>query len=394
MRRTSIRSIYYDFDLSAPVLVCFAAFLVYMCILIRKPDWVHIQKYGIPAFAMLACFGAAEEYKLFSGGSYLLHGFLMITLIILLIIESAGIVWQCIIRNRQANPHHFIPKHLPELVMTVLSVVVLISLYEMKPSVQNGTYSPELGGYLNQCADDLETSLEIAGNSRVFSAYASALEVATGQYQPTGTDYIIHCLTDETRQHYLDVFRQQNFEVVSTIRLNYSSYGRWIRNANWFFYREVYGNYHMVGSNSYADYWKPGALTESRYSGTITVQSARIDDSTVRISVNAKEPVSGIADVFLRCRSERRKGKASFLLRQQIIGVRPQILEKGVMNEWALRAASQEYIPIQIQNGTGSVDLTVYPLHSAELYIDEVSCENVFLEEYLSCDTDDEVTDE
>lgn len=263
----------------------------------------------------------------------------------------------------------------------------------MKPEVQKGVYSPELGGRLDKCADDLETSLEIAGNSRVFSAYASALEAATGQFQPTGTDYIIHCLSDESRQQYLDVFRRQDFEVVSTIRLDYDTFGPWIRNANWFFYREVYENYHMVGSNTYADYWKPGASDESRYNGKITVQSVLLDDSSVMVTVHTQEPVSGIADVFLRCRSERRKGKASFLLRQQIIGVRPEIMETGAVNVWALRADLQEYIPIPIQNGTGSVYLTVYPQHSAELYIDEASCERVFLEKYLSYHTDDEVTD-
>lgn len=76
---------------------------------------------------------------------------------------------------------------------------------------------------------------EYVGEEKVFSTYASALEVMTDQFQPSGTDYIIHVLGDKPRQEYLETFCEWDFRYVTTIKETYDEWEYWVRNANCFF---------------------------------------------------------------------------------------------------------------------------------------------------------------
>ena len=374
---------YYDVDLSVPVLLCLALCAGYLILLIRKISWENVRRFGVPAFAMLSCFGAAEEYKLFSGGGWIFHDFLIGTLLILIYTELVNLIRLLIVRLKPAER---ISEKMQQgqIVLGAAAGMIAVSWTVTDlPWERTGTEVPELGGYLLNCAEDLQTSLEIVGNRRVFSAYASALETVTDQYQPSGTDYIIHCLTDEARQHYMDVFRAQDFDCVSTIHLDYDLFGPWIRNANWFFYREVYAGYHFVGNNSYADYWEPGAAADSCLTEGIQVSIRTVSDTAADIVVTAPENVSGVADVYLEYESEIRPGRDSFLLHQNIVGVLPAITHEDCVDSWTLPPSGSVYIPIEIRNGKGQVQLASYPAKAAALTVTKAESERIFLDKAL-----------
>lgn len=123
----------------------------------------------------------------------------------------------------------------------VVEQVRVRTVYDMRP--QTHTYDNALGGYITNLEyEHLQGVREQIGDGRLFSTYAGALEYQMGQLQPSGYDYIIHVLGEEARETYLDVFYQGNFEYVSTMRPKYL-YEPWVRNANWFFYRELYAAY-------------------------------------------------------------------------------------------------------------------------------------------------------
>ena len=105
-------------------------------------------------------------------------------------------------------------------------------------------------GWIGDQAEKLATEKELTAGKRLFGTYSSALEAMTGQLQPTGTDYIIHALGDRQRLAYLQTFQQGEFlTIVVTPSPKVAPPERWSRNANWWFYRELYR------------YWQPVANT-------------------------------------------------------------------------------------------------------------------------------------
>ena len=253
----------------------------------------------------------------------------------------------------------------------------------MPQKLESYKYYPELGGYLNDCSADLDKSLQIVGNKRVFSVYSSALETVTGQFQPTGTDYIIHACSDKEREDYLKVLNERDFDVVSTVNMHYSDYPLWIRNANWFFYREIYSQYHYIGGNSYADYWEYGPSASSCYTGQIDAVLEKKSDSEYIIQISTKDNINGVADVLINYETTVKPGTRSFLLHKTIVGVNNNKPQPPVLTQWSLRPTSQEYIPIDIYNGKGTITLSSYPVNITSLEIRQVSCNRIFLKAAL-----------
>lgn len=52
---------------------------------------------------------------------------------------------------------------------------------------------------------DTDTFLD---GEEFFATYASAQEVVSDTFQPSGTDYIIHVLGDEQRYDYIEAFNE------------------------------------------------------------------------------------------------------------------------------------------------------------------------------------------
>ncbi len=59
-----------------------------------------------------------------------------------------------------------------------------------------------------------EIAEKLAGKD-VFSTYASAIETTNRTFQPSGPDYIIHVLGDDSRNQYLQDFIGQLYNLVN-----------------------------------------------------------------------------------------------------------------------------------------------------------------------------------
>ena len=188
-------------------------------------------------------------------------------------------------------------------------VYALAALPAQDPAL---SWQPELGGYMGDQADKLNTERTLTGGAAVFSTYAGGLETLTGQFQPTGTDYIIHALGDRQRLHYLTTFQTADFAYTVTPSPKVAEYERWARNANWWFYSDLYRHWKPVGT-TYACggmhlLWQ--RTGDSDLGEPVTVTLEPLSDTEVRLTARAApgSVFSGVADVTLRYHLTPRPG--------------------------------------------------------------------------------------
>lgn len=234
-------------------------------------------------------------------------------------------------------------------------------------------YCAGLGGWLDNKAERLETELALTGGAPVFSTYASGLEAITGQLQPSGTDYIIHVLGDAQRTRYLQLFQTGSdsglFTFASTPSPKVVDYERWARNANWWFYRELYRYWQPVANTFQSGgmhlFWKKGFDQTLPVDVTLTVEETA--PGVFTLTARAGDGLNAVADVqldyvltapagtlhsylFVDCLTENglwaargKEGSASFFLPGQGGGA---------------------HIPITLANGVGTVTVSALPAAS------------------------------
>jgi len=140
-------------------------------------------------------------------------------------------------------------------ILLFMNIFPCIKAMNNKAEITSIPYVSELGGHTN-FGRSLYSAKEFLGNEKIFSTYASALENITDQFQPTGTDYIIHVLGDKQREDYLNNFLKGNYRFAQTIRADYDAMEKWIERANWFFYRELINRYKPVMLTDYSVIWE------------------------------------------------------------------------------------------------------------------------------------------
>lgn len=256
------------------------------------------------------------------------------------------------------------------------------------------TNVPALGGWLGDQAARLETEQTVLAGRRVWSTYASALEAMTGQLQPSGTDYIIHVLGDRQRVDYLQQFQAAaDFDLAQTPSYKVSSFERWSRNANWWFYRELYRYWQPVGT-TYACggmhiFWqKNGVDNDQNEPCTVTLE--QLAPNAVTLTVTTADPAyKGVADVTLDYDFAvagdflLRGGVGSFL--HVSVDTEKRLCEaagrEGTYCDWFLPTDRGTYdIPVTIENGTGSVTLTALPGDAATLAVNSAVVNGTFFD--------------
>lgn len=385
---------YYFWDVDfAPIMLAQAVIcLAYLVILYKKGvTRSHIIRYGIPAFANMTCFCAANEYKLLAGNKY--REVALIVLFGTIVFELIGVVkkWNMLQKAYKG--------------FSVASVVISVGFCAVlaqkeiafaSTTGQDGIYVEELGGYMTSLGDDLLETKDFLQDEAVFATYASAQEVLSDKFQPSGTDYIIHVLGDPEREDYLDCFKAGDFRYAATISDSYTGWEYWAVRANWFFYRELFENWHPVYANSYEWYWERNTEENSVFSSEeeITVTVEYLSDAHVKISVDAPENVSGLADVFVDYSTDKNGGLSSKALFQKMVlaentGICFYNGGDYFQESNYLREANCEYILVSVVNGHGEVLLTSKPERSTTIQLHEVSCSRIFQTQYQYVEVDD-----
>lgn len=368
----------YDVDFSYIMLIQAGISIVYLIKLFKEyKSKEELQRYGILAFANMVCFCAVNEYKLLSGDNSREVALSVLFLTVLyelfklcndywkrapkkytIIVVSAVVCLSWIIDGAKRE---FIFKHVTDL---------------------DGTYIDALGGNLTALGNDLIETEEFLGGENFFATYASAQEVVNNSFQPSGTDYIIHVLGDQQRQNYMSSFNEGDFKYAATMKETYSDWEYWVLRANWFFYRELYQNWHPVYANTYEVFWERNPNEgEHTITGEYDVDVIDINEYSKKIVIKCDEAINGIADVYVDANAEIRGGLSSKLVFTTMLRVE-NIGTIYAGDAWFesnyLRPAVKEYIPMPIINGYGEVLLSSQPQRNTVLILREISCDRIF----------------
>ena len=377
---------FYIFDVDFSYIMCMQAGLALYYLIkvfIHRGTVDSIRRYGMQGFMNMACFCAVNEYKVLSGG-YARE--------VALSVLYLSLIYELI--NYIGASFHASDK---KKCIAIISVIACVSwiiatckdeFYFNVFTEKSGTYVEEMGGYLQARGDDLLSTDSFLSGEKVWATYASAQEVVSDCYQPSGTDYIIHVLGNQQRTDYLKKFNQGGFKYTATIREDFSDWECWIRQANWFFYRELYKNWHPVYSNSYELYWERNRDEEKNVvTDNIELNIADIDESTKKISVKYDDSINGFADVYLNYEVLAKPNHSSKFNIQKMLHVENTgtvyaLGGYGVDGKYYesnyLRDVSREYIPIRVVNGYGEITITSSPSKSTSLNLIECNCEEIY----------------
>lgn len=369
----------YDVDFSYSTLLQGLLSLVYLYKLWKTgADRTSIARYGVPAFANLVCFCAVNEYHLLSGGSS--REVALAALFATVLAEILAAMKACLgIKTGMGR--------LVTYAVAITSLAWIISVLKdeavfWRLTEKEGEYIASMGGNVRTLADDLAETEQFLDGSSFFATYASAQEVMGDTFQPSGTDYIIHVLGDSQREKYLEAFEKGSFEYTATIKNTYTHWEYWVERANWFFYRELYRNWHPVYSNTYEMYWK---RNEEEYDHTLSqkcvIEIQDIDESTKKIIVHADSNINGIADVYLDYEvREKDSDKARLQLHRMLkIENTGTVYAPSASHEMNyLRDSNKEYVPIVVVDGYGESTVTAMPSDSSCLLLHEAACEDIY----------------
>lgn len=262
-----------------------------------------------------------------------------------------------------------------------------------------GVYIKELGGNSRVLGNDLLNTRIFLQDDQFFATYSSGQEVLSNIFQPSGTDYIIHVLGDKKREDYLNSFKNGNFKYTATIREDYTSWELWVLRANWFFYRELYRNWHPIYANRYEMYWERNENdTDNVILEGYTVNVVDINETTKKLIVSCNRNISGIADVFVDYATNKKNNLFSKLIFRCDVKISNTdanlTAEEKEKESNYLRGTSAEYIPIRVSNGYGEVTITSNPSNNTYLTINDAKCDGIYTVgyQYLSIESVDQET--
>ncbi len=366
-----------DFSFETFLLACLCIYYLGRLYLSRKKLESCVQ-YASLAFLSMCGFAVVNEYYLLSSNSLTEVAYAI--LFLLTAYEIYHLLEQILDKKEK-------------MAGTVVCISIIAGVAAFVSSGQyrilsfardyRGTYAEELGGYIGDIYKDLKAAKEFTGDEKVFSTYASALEVMTDQFQPSGTDYIIHVLGDKSRQEYLETFREGDFRYVTTIKETYDEWEYWARSANWFFYRELYKEYHPVWSNIYQLFWEKNEVQEPYAVENWSTEIIQEDRGKVTIRITGDSGFDGVADVLVRYASDRDGSLSSKLIwNQQVFveNVTSQHISQDAHDGWALRGIGEEYLPVTILDGSGEITLVSEPEADTVLKVEEAICQGAYTE--------------
>lgn len=352
----------YDIDYSLFTLLQGGVAFLYFCLFVKnlsEPE--KRERYGILAFMNMAAYAAANEYKLLSGGH--LHEVAYTILFLTAGAEILRLVLVPVFRKIPYRENGILSATAAVLALALCggwSWNLLGEYREELPDRSEYVYVENVGDLSYLGKSILATDEFLTPEDRIFSTYASALETYRGQFQPSGTDYIIHALGDEAIASYMETFRAGDFDYVTTIREEYSVWEYWVQNANWYFYRELLAEYQPVYANDYQVFWKKSDK-EQESPADVQMELEKVDDYYYKVRIVAPDIEYGVADVSLSYQVEKRDRLRSMLNFSAMVNVQntyaAETLGYGYPGDWYYldNNAQETHVGVPIVNGFGEL---------------------------------------
>jgi len=385
-----------DVDFSYLMLIQ-AAFVLFFIIRAWKSceDSFEVVRYGLLAYINMTSFCAVNEYKLLSGNDS--REVAMVVLFVTIISEITNILREIVPNNKITNTFKGV------ITITCFAWVISKAQTELDFFVfteKEGVYIEALGGYMTPLSADKQSlgvdilaTADFLGDAKTFATYSSAQEVVSNNFQPSGTDYLIHVLGDSQREEYLDSFENDDFDYAVTINESFESWEFWLQHANWFFYESLLENWHPIYANQYEIYWERNSGVDSNniYNGEIQVRIEPTDSRAYKVVVETDPSINGMADVYIDYEAHKDNGLTSHLIINSMVNVANtgvSFSNSSIADSTTLRPKSQEYIPINVVDGYGEVTITPEPVKSMILDINKVSCDKIYTvqDSYLQID--------
>ena len=367
----------YDVDFSYVMLIQAGLSCLYLIKIFKGRGKKRTLRYMVPAYANMVSFCAVNEYRLLSGG--FAREYALTVLFVTVFYEIL-----CLLIK-------LFKKILGEKTFVMIAFLIGFSwsAATLKDEVifyfltdKEGEYVQEMDGYMTVLGADLKNTTQFLNGEKFFATYASGQEVVANQFQPSGIDYIIHVLGDESREKYLQAFQTGDFKYTATIKETFNTWSYWEQRADWFFHRELLQNWHPVYSNTYELYWEKNDEGQCHlFTGDITVITEIIDDSTIKVKVQTDDDVNGLADLHIDYAVKKKDSRSAKLVFNEMLYVENTgtVYSDDVMFESNyLRASSLEYIPVTVVNGYGEITLTSYPKRDTYLELYSVDCKEIF----------------
>ena len=396
---------YRFFDVEVKIVYLFGGILLLYAffLFLRSKTLEDIFKNSLSCSIFATTLFASHLYHLVSGNSSTLGLSLVVSLyaISYILFNAIQLLRKKELLSKKSNCR-FLRKGNLELVALGLCVLLLLTQggYKIYNNANGDRSSKYLGNDIDgnmskELADPILKAVEITGEEKIFSTYASAIEVYRGEFQPTGFDYIIHALGDENRQKYLDTFKNGDYKYAITSATRLTDYEYWIKNANWFFYRELCSEYVPTYDNNKWIIWTKSEKDVKTYDvSKAKISIEKINEGSVKLVVESDEKITGTADVSISYDTKFNKSffKTGNITKTLLL---TSITEKNAVNmsgepvvhvffNFCVPEQSDGYyIPVTMKDGYGELLLTAMPYDDVELTVNSAELHNIFDFDYI-----------
>ena len=256
--------------------------------------------------------------------------------------------------------------------------------YEVQFPASSDLYIEELGGNIGTYHNDIFEAVQKLKGKTLFSTYASAVECVRDEFQPSGSDYIIHALGDEAREKYIDSFRKTDPDVVGFINRTFSKWEGWATFENWDFYRAVLPDYSYYFDTEYASYYSKSKPGVNVIDTDIDVVIEEISDGEILIHVKTNKNIKhGLADIMVEYTSALQNFNVKKIPLGKIVYATGsgEFLFSNQFEGFFLPAeANGKYLPIEIVDGDGWLKLQLLPVE--QVSFEDISAEAIQVIKY------------
>ena len=358
-------AVYYLWDiiLDQPyAFACVGLIAAYAVFLFRGgvtlPKW---RRYGVPLCTLFGSYFSVCVYRVSNGGSL---EFFTVILFFVCLIELIALLYRLCARaeSQLIDRRVVIAALCVGFAITATQAKTSFSLY-LRSKTDPATYVEELGGRMPALGDTILDTKAKLGDAKVFSTWASAVEAVTDQFQPSGTDYIVHILGDKSREDYLNAYHNADADYVAVLRDDYSKWERFNCGSTWFFYREFLNDQAISFANKY-QYYYVRSDTENKVDVPCSIKISQVEGNIAVIDVQCEsDSYNGLMDLKLDYEIEKTDNRRNWFCFKTMLHVQDVLnADDSYHKDFCLPGdGNSAYIPVIIKNGVGRITLTAYP---------------------------------